>query len=342
MILNLKASTLQSFIHSFIHPFIHPFIHSCIHLFIHLFIHSFIHSIRYGAQYVEDLDNIDTKYPGAKDEMMKIGISVRRNSNGIGQAIDLAGEQSYMRNAKTAGGIKSFQTRQCTVLKWVRNRSQQTEFVEGLKEIAGIEKTTQNLRKCLRPSEIMKSNAIVDKICSTMTEQFTHPFQPSFENDKLYNLVSGRPLPENITNSLLSVMTVGPELYSLFKNRLTAGSKLKFFDTIPRKKLLTFKDSILKVQVTTKDQAVKVERDILGILLAESTKNGRPVDIDHALQYPLSPVPPSLCTADGGRRKSSKSDMLDVLGDMSVEEDDIHVRIFIFFVTFDFNSFVHL
>ena len=84
------------------------------------------------------------------------------------------------------------------MLKWVRNRSQQTEFVEGLKEIAGVEKTTQNLRKCLRPSEIIKSDSIVEKISKTMMEQFTRPFQPSFEKEKLYNLVSGRPVSENI------------------------------------------------------------------------------------------------------------------------------------------------
>ena len=98
------------------------------------------------------LENIDTKYPGAREEMMSLGISVRRNEYGIGQAIDLAGEQTYMRNATTAGGITSFQTKRCTVLKWVRNRAQQTQFVDGLKEMAGIDKTTTNPRKCLRPS----------------------------------------------------------------------------------------------------------------------------------------------------------------------------------------------
>ena len=35
-------------------------------------------------------------HPGAKQELMKIGISVRRNEKGIQQAVDLTGEQSYL------------------------------------------------------------------------------------------------------------------------------------------------------------------------------------------------------------------------------------------------------
>ena len=45
-----------------------------------------------------------------------------------------AGEQTYMRNENTTGGITHFQTPKATVLKCVRNRSSQTKFVESLKE----------------------------------------------------------------------------------------------------------------------------------------------------------------------------------------------------------------
>ena len=282
------------------------------------------HYSRYGSQYIEEMDKIDLKYPGAKEEMMTIGVSVRRNSYGIGQAIDLAGEQSFMRHSKTAGGIKSFQTRQCTVLKWVRNRAYQAEFVEQLKEMCGIEKTTQHLRKCLRPTEIVKHNGIVEKIMKTMSQQFTNPFNTSFEKEKLYNLVSGRPVSENISTSLLSATNEGTELYDKFKERLKKDGKGNFFDTLSRKKPLTFENSILRLEVKGKNktESVKVERDILGILLTESSKNGCPVDINSALCYPLSPVPPAFCTADGGRRKTTKSDLLAVLGDMAVDEND--------------------
>ena len=39
--------------------------------------------------------------------MESVGLSARRNNLGIGQAIDLAGEQSYVKNAKTVGHYKT-------------------------------------------------------------------------------------------------------------------------------------------------------------------------------------------------------------------------------------------
>ena len=65
------------------------------------------------------MERLEKTRPGAKKEFMKIGISVRRSEKGIGQAADLAGEQSYMRSAKTAGALTDFQTKPATVRKWV-------------------------------------------------------------------------------------------------------------------------------------------------------------------------------------------------------------------------------
>ena len=60
------------------------------------------------------MERLEETHPGAKDELMKIGILVRRNDTGIGQAVGLAGEQSYLRSAKTAGGLTHFQTKAAT------------------------------------------------------------------------------------------------------------------------------------------------------------------------------------------------------------------------------------
>ena len=62
-----------------------------------------VHYARYGSFYVNFLTHIDKTHPGAKDEIKQAGISVRQNTLGIGQAIDLAGEQTYMKSAKTTG-----------------------------------------------------------------------------------------------------------------------------------------------------------------------------------------------------------------------------------------------
>ena len=62
---------------------------------------------------------MDFTHPGARDEIEEVGLSIRRNDIGVGQAIDLAGEQTYMKNAKTAGEITKFANSPETVAKWV-------------------------------------------------------------------------------------------------------------------------------------------------------------------------------------------------------------------------------
>ena len=93
---------------------------------------------RYGTYYVLQLLNIDKTHPGAKEELKSRGVSVCRNSYNIGQSIDGAGEQTFMKDAKTIGGIKDFATQESTYEKWVLNRSAQAEYVSELLQQAGL------------------------------------------------------------------------------------------------------------------------------------------------------------------------------------------------------------
>ena len=49
---------------------------------------------------------------------------------------DAAGEQPIMKDSKTAGGVKSFVTQDCTYEKWVLSRPGQAEYVRAIKEQA--------------------------------------------------------------------------------------------------------------------------------------------------------------------------------------------------------------
>ena len=77
-----------------------------------------------------------------------------------------------------------------------------------------------------------------------------------------------------------------------------------------------------------KNEKIKLERNILGV--AELSRNGKAVDIDSALCYPFSVYPPSLCTGDGERRKTTKSALLPLLGDMTPEyvTDTTHCNVY--------------
>ena len=61
-----------------------------------------IHYSPYGTFYVEQMKNLEMSYPGAMEEIKDFCL-VKSSSVGIGQEVDLAGEQTYMKSAKTAG-----------------------------------------------------------------------------------------------------------------------------------------------------------------------------------------------------------------------------------------------
>ena len=103
-----------------------------------------IHYARYGTFYVKFLEYLEDTHPGAKEEIEEKG----HNTLGIGQAVDMAGEQSYMKSEKTAGGIRQFSTNEAAVAKWVMNRPFQARFAETLMEISGFSKTASSSRKC--------------------------------------------------------------------------------------------------------------------------------------------------------------------------------------------------
>ena len=84
---------------------------------------------RYGSFYVKVLENLETTHPGAIEELSRKGLSVRRNTSGIGQSIDGAGEQTFMRSAKTSGGIGCFMSNSAVYDKRVLCRPFQAKFV---------------------------------------------------------------------------------------------------------------------------------------------------------------------------------------------------------------------
>ena len=106
----------------------------------------------------------------------------------------MAGEQSYMKSAKTTCGISQFAAEESAVAKWVLNRPFQARFAESLIEISGLSKTSLNSQKCLRPSEILNSEKMVGNIIIALKTQFLNPFKEDIDKSKLFNLASGCPV----------------------------------------------------------------------------------------------------------------------------------------------------
>ena len=147
------------------------------------------------------MDNLSDTHPVALEEFCKLGVSVGRNNIGIGQSIDGAGEQTFMRAAKTAGGIKDFTIQDGTYEKWILSRPFQTKYVDKLLELVGMN-GSENTRKCLRKSEITKSEKNILKMKSVLSEVFTNPFSDELQPDKLYNVALGCPTSNDVTECL--------------------------------------------------------------------------------------------------------------------------------------------
>lgn len=171
-----------------------------------------------------------------------------------------------------------------------------------------------------------KSEERVMKIVDCLRKVFINPFDNGLDKLKLFNLASGKPLPDEICNELLSAELRGRELLGKFNERLNreGESTLKFFDPVKRVPWRGFSGVARSTKVSAKGKSkeVTVQRDILGLLMAISHKENSPIDFDKALSFSLAPVPLSLATADGTRRKTSKSTLLNAALTSIVSEND--------------------
>ena len=222
-----------------------------------------------------------------------------------------------------------FPAKENTVAKWVMNRPYQTKFVELLMELSGVCTTMSSPRKCLRSSEILKSNKMVEKIMVALKTQFINPFQPDLGKDELFNLVSGYPAPEDVRECLLALESKGKELMDEFQERITTksaeSSKTDFFSPIKKEKLKTFKDVAVKTKLKSKGKVKELtfQRDILGMLVAYSNKHELGVDLEKVLCFPLAPVSIPLSTPDGALRKTVKSKLFDAsMSDLAIVNHD--------------------
>ena len=66
-----------------------------------------------------------------------------------------------------------------------------------------------NPRKCLRVSEIKRSNAMVQKVKNAISDHFINPFEKDLDQGNLFSLISGVSVNEDIAVSLLSIKEIG-------------------------------------------------------------------------------------------------------------------------------------
>ena len=168
-----------------------------------------------------------------------------------------------------------------------------------------MNKVQNNTRKCLRHSQIRKSEDNVKTIMNVLRNDFIDPFSTDLDSDKLYNLASGSYLPDDVAESLLSVQERGTLSRDTFFERLNSESanETLYFSPIKRVEWKSFTDVSKKLKISAKGKSkeITVQRDILSILAAKPQQHNAAININKALCYPLAPVPLSMATCDGIR-----------------------------------------
>lgn len=78
---------------------------------------------RYGSFYVEVLSSLTENFPGLKEQLSNAGLSIQAQKRYPHRTpIDMRGEQTINREAKTAGGVTQFAASTESVRKWCLNR----------------------------------------------------------------------------------------------------------------------------------------------------------------------------------------------------------------------------
>ena len=120
------------------------------------------------------------------------------------------------------------------MLKWCLNRSEQAKNTQDLREMCGLV-NDPGIYKPSRPSQISKSEHLVQSVMHILIEEYINPFGFDVEKDELVSLSSGVRLNNDATNFLLSINDVGKQKHQDFlENRLRKGD-VAFHDVLREK-----------------------------------------------------------------------------------------------------------
>ena len=117
-------------------------------------------------------------HSGAKGELLKASVIVRRNLIGKGQSTNIAREQTFMKRVKTTGEISSFTTQEGVYEKWILIRPFQAAYVHAFAGICGLNDKEQ-MRRFNRATYMKKIGKKLKKLFGILTEHLLNPFDGS-------------------------------------------------------------------------------------------------------------------------------------------------------------------
>ena len=196
--------------------------------------------------------------------------------------------------SKTEMGSKSFH--------WVT-------VISKLFEEIGLTKK-EDVTEELKSHRMNQNCQDLEKLINGITETM-NPFLGLIDKNYLFNIATGKAAHEETATFLLDVMETGRKTRDQFIKDCVKDSG-RFSRPIKRQKIKNFATQAGRFKVTSasvkKLVTVTMTRDLFGSILFHALQ--AKVDMGEVLQYPLTPVPLSLCHPDETMQNTPKSKLL--------------------------------
>jgi len=267
---------------------------------------------RYLSYFSMLLCNIETSHPGATDLLKQGAISVARSFIPDNCSdVDKTMEETFMRHAKSRGssgcGITGILTNQEAYQRWVRTTHTRSQFVNSMLNLANMQQSESHEHRDMRPTERARSQRNTSKAIEAV-QSFLNPFTVDTK-DKLLIISSGQAATDDIERDVLRAENVGTAARDAFIEDRLKNNK-NFFEPVKRQNLKTLGRMNKKSTMKSLDNKVvqfKQQGNVAFQLFLRCQQLGIQVKLDELVEFPLTPVPYCLATADGFFCKTDKS-----------------------------------
>ncbi|CAH1111428.1 unnamed protein product [Psylliodes chrysocephalus] len=285
---------------------------------------------RWCVKYLDNLNNINETHPGLEDDFKKCFFGIKRTENYFSRIpIDLTLEQTINANAaRGLSGISHFTNSIAARQRWTKSHSTLAALISHVLDVFGL-KEYQDVTADLRPSRIKIYAKQVTDLVNILENNF-NPFDSSLGRDNLYNIATAKHTATDVAEFLLNIEKNGDILRKQFINEC-ADNEERFDKPIKKNRVLNFAAAPKTKEFTLGNKVVelRMQRDIFGRMLGISL--GHKVDIEKVLAFPLTPLPTSMCHADGTICKTDKAQLVKIFE--KTMEDNINEHPLCFDIT---------
>lgn len=196
----------------------------------------------------------------------------------------------------------------------------EAQIVNKFLELEDVGCTTkEDVTHEVQASMVKKNKEALTTLRHTILN-YMNPFN-NIDSDFLFNISTGKAAIKKTEEFLLKILEVGDENRSKFIEECS-NDITRFEKPIKKNAISTFANEGVKYSVRHKNstQELKLERDLVSKILLLSLDNK--IDLQLVLNYPLTPVPLSLCNLDGTIVKTNKAALLSILQSFDTDPED--------------------